>query len=458
MAGPTSVHEHWSGRLVFLLAAIGFAVGLGNIWKFPYIAGENGGGAFVIIYLVVAFVIGVPLVMTELMIGRRAGLSAIGSMRAAAKEAGAPSAWSLVGGLAILATFVILTFYAVVAGWAMDYFVLAIIGAFSGVDQAGSKEMYDNLLTSPLRLMFWQAVVMALVVFITSRGVSRGIEKAVLVLMPMLFALVLLLVGYGAVAGDFERALTFLFMPDFSQVTAQTFLIAVGQAFFSVGVAMAAMMTYGAYLPKHVSIPTSAVIIVGADTGVAILAGLAIFPIVFANGLTPGEGPGLIFQTLPLAFGNMPFGHILGIVFFLMLIAAALTSAIANFEPIVSWVEERQGMARKKGAIIAGVVVYVCGLGSVFSFNALSDYHPLDFIALFEGMTIYTVTDFIVSNIFLPLGALLMAIFAGWVMKKETSNEELGLSGGVAFKLWLFAVRVIAPAALLLMLYFGLTG
>lgn len=448
-------HETWSSRTAFLLSAIGFAVGLGNIWRFPYIAGENGGGAFVLIYLAVVFAIGAPLVAAELMIGRRGRMSPIVSMRKVAKESGASEAWGLVGVTALVATFAILTFYAVVAGWAMDYLLRALVGGFRNLDAAQSRAMFDDLLASPWRLALWQGVVLAVTAFITSRGVNRGIERAALVLMPMLFAILIIMAVYGATTKGFADAAAFLFVPKFEDVTARTFLVAIGQAFFSVGVAMGGMMTYGAYLPKSIKPPASSVIIVSADTLVAIVAGLAIFPIVFAYGLEPAEGTGLVFQTLPLAFSAMPFGEVIAALFFLLLTAAALTSTVANFEPLLSWAQERRGLSRRRAAVIFGVLIFAVGAGSVLSFNLLKDFHPLAFIALFEGMTIYAATDFIASNILLPVGALFTAIFAGWVVKQEIAREELELPEGLAFRGWRFLIRYVAPVAIVVLLVFA---
>lgn len=443
-----AVHENWSSRLTFLLAAIGFAVGLGNIWKFPYVAGQNGGSAFVVIYLVVIFCIGAPLVAAELLIGRRGRMSPVPSLRNVAAEVGASRRWGIIGVVAMLATFMILTFYTVVAGWAADYLFLALTGAFRGITAEESAAMFNELLATPWRLALWQLVIIAITVFISSRGITRGIERASLILMPMLFAILVLLAIYGATTGGFAQAAQFMFKPDFSEVGPQTVLVAIGQAFFSVGVAMGGMMVYGAYLPKDIHVMKSSLIIVSADTLVALVAGFAIFPIVFGYGLSPGEGTGLVFMTLPIAFGSMPFGGIVAILFFVLLVSAALTSTLANLEPLVSWAEERKGANRKRSTVIAGVLIFVVGSGSVLSFNWLSEFHPLGFIGLFEGMTIYDATDYIASNLLLPLGGLLTAVFAGWIVTRDAAREELGISDGAVFRVWRFLIRYVAPVAI----------
>lgn len=453
-----AVHEKWTSRTTFLLSAIGFAVGLGNIWRFPYIAGENGGGAFVLIYLVVVLCIGAPLVAAELLIGRRGNLSPIGSMRAVAKEAGASPAWAGVGTIALLATFLILTFYSVIAGWAADYLWRSLSGAFGGLDADGSRAMFDSLMASPGRLALWAAVMLGLAVFITRRGVSRGIEIASLSLMPLLFGILILMAIYGTTLEGFGEAVSFLFYPDFTKVTAQTFLIAIGQAFFSVGVAMGGMMTYGAYMPDNIKVPSSTLVIVGADSMVALVAGLAIFPIVFSNGLGPSEGTGLVFQSLPIAFGTMAYGGVIGIAFFILLVAAALTSMVANLEPLVSWAEEHRGLSRSAAAPLIGLAVFVLGMGSVLSFNVLANFHPLAIFPLFEELTIYGATDYIASNILLPLGAMLTAIFAGWIMNRHATRDELDLADGLLFKAWLFLVRFVGPVAIGALMIFAFIG
>lgn len=452
--------EHWSSRLTFLMASVGFAVGLGNIWRFPYVVGENGGSAFVLIYLLFAFGIGVPLVMAEWTIGRRgsAAASASGSVRDVARQSGASPAWGNVGGIAVLAVFMLMLFYTVVAGWTMDYLVRAASGSFEKITAERSAAMFESLMANPWRLGFWHTVVVVLTVYINSRGLKGGIERAVNLLMPALFVSLILMVGYASTVGNLGAAVEFLLTPDFSRVTADTLLMALGQAFFSIGIAMAVMITYGSYLDKDVSIPRNAFIVVGADTLVALLAGFAIFPLVFAHQLAPDSGAGLVFQTLPIAFGELPGGQLFGSIFFLLLIAAAITSCIANFAPIVAWTEERFSISHKKAAGLSGFVMWLLGLGAVFSFNVLSDFHPLSFIDRFEGKTIYDSLDDIMSNILLPVGAFLTALFVGWFASKDAIREEMGLPDGLAFKTWRVLIRFVVPAAVAIIFVVSMTG
>ena len=439
------------------MAAIGAAVGLGNVWKFPYTAGVSGGGAFVLIYIVSIAAVAAPIVMAELLIGRRGRRSPVNSFRELASKAGASTGWRWVGVINVTAVFLILTFYSVIAGWALAYVPKVVSGAFSGMGSEAVGQEFDELLASPLSMILWHGMFMILTVAIVARGVAGGIEKAVKFLMPSLFAMLLVLVGYAAVAGDFGAAVDFMFSVDFSKINAEVVLAAIGQAFFSVSVAMGLMIAYGAYLPETVRIPRASFIIAGADTLVALLAGLAIFPLVFANGLDPAEGPGLIFVTLPIAFGSMPAGSLFGTIFFLLLIFAALTSSIAIMEPIVSWADEETAMARGPSAILVGAAAWLIGLVTVFSFNVWSGIHPLSAFKTFEGKTIFDLIDYLTSNIMLPLGGILIAVFAGWILSRSDTMDELGLSDGLAYRAWQFGMRFLAPVLVAAVLVFNLT-
>jgi NSS family neurotransmitter:Na+ symporter len=340
----------------------------------------------------------------------------------------------------------------------MDYFVRAASGAFAGITGEASKATYDSLMASPTRLVFWHTVVVILTVYINSRGLHGGIEKAVNFLMPALFIALLLMVGYAFVVGDMAAAAKFLLTPDFSKVTGDTLLMALGQAFFSIGIAMAVMITYGSYLDRTTSIPQNAFIVVGADTLVALLAGFAIFPLVFAHGMAPNAGEGLVFQALPVAFGDLPAGSVFASIFFFLLIAAAVTSCIGNFAPVVAWTEEKFDMSHSRAAFVSGFAMWLLGIGSALSFNVLKDFHPLDFIPTFKGMTIYSVIDFIMANMLLPIGAFLTAIFIGWFATRDKIREETGLPDGLAFKTWLILIRFVIPVALAVVFLSGILG
>ncbi len=446
LEGSNAKRGLWSSRLAFILAATGSAVGLGNIWKFPYITGENGGGAFVLVYLLCIAAVGLPIMMAEVLIGRRGGHSPVQSLRLIAERDRLKPAWRMVGAVGVLAGFLILSFYSVIGGWAVSYVGTAASGQLVGQSAEAVGAIFSNLLGDPLTLLLWHTVFMALVMFVVAKGVRAGLERAVSILMPGLFVLLLIAVGYAMTSGEFGRAVSFLFQPDFSKLSTSGILVALGHAFFTLSLGMAVMMAYGSYLPKNVSIAKTSIAVSVIDTGVALLAGLAIFPIVFANGLEPGAGPGLIFQTLPLAFGQMPMGSLFGTLFFVLLIFAAWTSGISLLEPIVEWLEERKGMNRTASTLGAGVVCWALGIASILSLNLWSDFAPLGSIAMFEGKTIFDLLDFFTANILLPLGGLLVAVFAGWVMSREAVEKELALSGPM-FRLWYLTIRYFTPVA-----------
>ena len=446
LEGSNAQRGLWSSRLAFILAATGSAVGLGNIWKFPYVTGENGGGAFVLVYLLCIAIIGIPIMMAEVMIGRRGGHSPVNSIKAIAQRDGLNPAWKLVGAVGILAGFLILSFYSVIGGWAISYVGTTASGQLSGQTADAVGAIFSGLLSNPGTLLLWHTVFMALVMLVVAKGVRSGLERAVGILMPALFVLLLIVVGYAMTTGHFGQAAAFLFQPDFSKLTTSGVLVALGHAFFTLSLGMAVMMAYGSYLPKKISIAKTSITVSVIDTGVALLAGLAIFPIVFANGLEPGAGPGLIFQTLPLAFGQMPMGSLFGTLFFILLIFAAWTSGISLLEPIVEWLEEQKGMNRTVSTLGAGVVCWALGIASILSLNLWADFAPLGFIPMLEGKTIFDLLDFFTANILLPLGGLLVALMAGWVMSKPAMEKELALSPGT-FNLWFVTVRFITPIA-----------
>lgn len=441
-------HEQWSSRLVFILAATGSAVGLGNIWKFPYITGVYGGGAFVLVYLLCIAAIGIPIMMAEVMIGRRGRQSPIHSMAILARQEGRPSAWQIAGWSGVLAAFLILSFYSVIAGWAVAYVFYAVGGTFSGATTEAIGGLYSGLLSDPVKLLVWHTVFMGMTVFVVARGVKAGLEKAVSILMPALFVLLLVMVGYAMTTGHFAQGVAFLFQPDFSELPPEAILTALGHAFFSLGVGMGVMIAYGSYLPRDFSITQAAVIISIMDTVVALLAGLAIFPIVFANNLAPGEGPGLIFQTLPLAFGHMPGGLFFGTLFFILLVFAAWTSSIGQLEPVVEWLEEHHGVKRRTAALGAGFVIWLLGIASVLSFNLWSEITLL-------GRTVFDMLDFLTGSILMPLTGLLVALFAGWAMSKASTQEELGLRG-TGYQVWYFLIRYVAPIGVMVVFVYQL--
>ncbi|MDH5514943.1 MAG: sodium-dependent transporter [Gammaproteobacteria bacterium] len=444
-----SIHGQWSGRLAFILAATGSAVGLGNIWKFPYITGENGGGAFVMTYLLCIAVIGLPIMMAEVLIGRRGRQSPINTMRELAADAGASRYWVLLGWAGVVAGFLILSYYSVIAGWALAYVFRAAAGLFTGLTADGVQSIFHDLIGEPERLMAWHTLFMVMTMIIVARGVRSGLEKAVRFLMPALLVLMLVLMGYAWNSGYFEQGVEFLFRPDFSKITPNAVLTAMGHAFFTLSLGMGAIMVYGSYLPDRISIARASVAISIADTAVALLAGMVIFPIVFANSLDPGAGPGLIFQTLPIAFGHMPYGAFFGMLFFILLVFAAWTSAISLIEPAVAWLVENRGHSRVNASVVAGISTWLFGLLTVFSFNIWSDFKPLA-VGKFADMTLFDLLDYLTANIMLPLGGLLIAIFAVWKMSRASTVDELNMGDRFFYPLWRFLVRYITPIAVII--------
>ena len=444
-----SIHGQWSGRLAFILAATGSAVGLGNVWKFPYIAGENGGGAFVLIYLLCIAVIGIPIMMAEVLIGRRGRQSPINTMRDLAGEEGASPHWQWLGWAGVVAGFLILSYYSVIAGWALAYVFRAAAGLFTGLTADGVQSIFNNLISEPERLLAWHTIFLVMTMVIVARGVRSGLEKAVEFLMPALFVLLLILIGYAWNSGHFQEGLDFLFKPDFSKITGAGVLEAMGHAFFTLSLGMGAIMVYGSYLPDRVSIAKTSIAIGLADTTVALLAGMVIFPIVFANSLEPGAGPGLIFQTLPIAFGHMDYGAFFGMLFFVLLVFAAWSSAISLIEPAVAWLVENRGHTRIYAAVVAGIATWLFGLLTVFSFNIWSDFKPIA-IGVFADMTLFDLLDYLTANIMLPLGGLLIAVFAVWKMSRASTVDELGMGERFFYPIWRFLVRYITPIAVII--------
>jgi NSS family neurotransmitter:Na+ symporter len=462
MTITTSVHGMWSSRLAFILAATGSAVGLGNIWRFPYTAGEYGGGAFVLVYLVCVAAIGIPVMMAEIMLGRRGRQSPINTMRLLAEQAGAHHLWQLIGWIGLIAGFLILSFYSVIAGWTLAYSVRAGAGQFHHIDAASAQTIFSTLIADPERLLAWHTIFMVLVVVVVSRGVSHGLEKAVKFMMPALFLLLLLMVGYATQSGAFMDGLSYLFKPDFEEFRAhagEAVLSAMGQAFFSLSLGMGAIMVYGSYLNSQASITQNTIIIASMDTLVALLAGIAIFPIVLANGLEPGSGPGLIFQTLPIAFGQMPGGQLFGTLFFILLVFAAWTSAISLLEPFVAWLVENRGFNRARASMIGGSAIWLLGIACLLSLNVWSDV-TLAAIIPFDWLTHVTLAnkaildlfDYLTANLLLPLGGILIAIFAGWILTRDVSAQELTQGETIHYRLWRFLIRYISPIGIFIVL------
>ena len=439
-----SKHGMWSSRLMFIFAAAGSAVGLGNIWRFPYLAGENGGGVFVLAYLACIALIGLPILISEILLGRAGRQSPINAMVQLADVSKVSRNWQVIGWMGALAGFMILSFYAVIAGWAMAYVLEMMSGRFVGVDPAQAAASFETFISDPAQVVAWQTGFMILTIAIAARGVGRGLEVTVRYLMPALFFLLVALVIYsGVTSGRFVDGLAFLFQPDFERFDSSSLITAMGQAFFTLSLGMGAIMAYGAYMPKGSSIVGTAATIAVLDTSVALMSGLVIFPLVFANGLESSAGPGLMFITLPIAFGQMTGGQVFGTAFFVLVSFAAITSSISLLEPAVAWVVEKTSLGRVRAASLVGGVAWLLGLGSALSFNLGADW------TLPNGFNFFDTMDYVSNNILLPLGGILIAVFAGWRLSGETLQEQMQEDQG-ALVLWRFLTRYLAPVGVLI--------
>lgn len=466
VATSANPRDGWSSRTAFVLAAIGSAVGLGNLVRFPAEAGANGGGAFVLFYVLCIILIGLPVLLCETLIGRHGQAAAPESYRKLAVESGASSAWELVASLGVASAFLVLSFYCVIGGWVLYYIGLfgadlvttGLAGpAFDGmayeqVDALFPAMIGDGTVTSLLDLVF-----LGITLFFVARGVSGGIEKVAVYLMPTFFVLLLGITIYGFFGGAMQETFAYLFTFEPQKLTPEVMLAAVGQAFFSLSLGVAGMVTYGAYVGRDVNLAGTSAIIAGADTAVAMIAGLCIFPIVFAAGLAPNGGLGLMFQTLPHAFQEIPFGSLIGLAFFVMVGFAALTSSVALMEVPTAWVIDRFNLRRGAAAALVTLGAAVLGVLSALSTGALAGFHPLGFIPLFEGMGTLDALDGLTSKVTLPMGALLTSIFVGWIADRRLVDSENGLSGGL-HHFWRFLVRFACPLALAAIMVFGLTG
>jgi NSS family neurotransmitter:Na+ symporter len=428
-------HGAWVGKWTFILAATGSAVGLGNIWGFPYKAGTNGGGAFVLIYLGCILIIGLPIMISEIIIGRKAGNSPINAMKNVALESKKSSLWQVVGWSGIFAGILILSFYSVIAGICLNY--IFISATSSGA--INSSDQFSSVISSPANLIMWHTIFMLMTALIISAGIKDGIGRMVKILMPMLGFLMIFMVIYSMINGDFTKALSFLFAPDFSKVTSDTLLQAMGQAFFSLSLGMGSIMAYGAYMPKDQKVVGSSFTVASLDTLIAMLAGLAIFPIIFAFNLEPDTGPGLVFVSMLSAFNQMQFGQFIGPLFFILLSVAALSSSISLLEPGVAYLSEEGILSRKRSAEIISFFIWVLGIGSALSFNIWSDAD------IIPGKNFLDSMDFIANQILLPLGGMLIAIFVGWFMKESLIKDEIGQTSNALYLIWRFFVKFVAP-------------
>ncbi len=431
--------DEWGSRLGFILATIGSAAGIGNIWRFSYVAGENGGGAFLLVYFAAVILVGLPLVLAELAVGRAARRDAVGAYSVLAPG----TRWHFVGGVAVFAAFLILAYYAVVAGWALKYFVGAIDGSLWTSAGGGYGGFFESFIAGAYEPVIWQSVMVAVTVLVVMRGVRRGIEFANKVLMPVLAVLILALAVWGLFQPGAGEGLAFLFAPDWSALRrSDVYLAAMGQAFFSLGVGMSIFVTYGSYLSGKQPMGRAAGAIVVGDTAIAVLAGVAIFTTVFAFGYDPAAGPQLAFITLPQIFLAIPAGKILGPVFFGLLVAGAITSMVSILEVPVAFFVRRLGVRRTIVAPAVGLAMFIVGVPASLGFGVWSD-------VIWQGRGILDTMDFVASNILLPLGGVAVAVFVGWRWLWWREVPEAQIDGAWLNSVWLWLLRLVAPALIL---------
>lgn len=426
-----NVHGIWSSRWTFILAATGSAVGLGNIWKFPYITGENGGGAFVLVYLMCIALVGIPIMLAEVLLGRKGRHSPINTMRLIAQHAGLSKIWVVVGWSGVVAGLCILAFYSVVASWILDYIFATASGTFEQTNPEKVGAYFGEVRGDIVRVLAWHTIFILLNVVVVASGVTRGLAMVARVLMPLLFVMLLALLAYGIVQGEFLQAVKFLFNFRFSELSGESILVAMGHAFFTLSLGMGAIMAYGAYMPRNASLGKTVVTVGVLDTLVALIAGLAIFPIVFASNIEPGSGPGLLFVSLPVAFGNMSGGLIFGVLFFVLVTVAAWSSAVSLIEPGVAWLVETKSLGRIGAAISLGFVAWCGGVASAYS------------------STVFDFFDVLTAQFMLPLGGLLIALFVGWFLKREVIEKEMDSDGHPLMDIWLFILRYVSPLLVL---------
>jgi NSS family neurotransmitter:Na+ symporter len=453
MAEP---RDFWSGRTGFALATIGAAVGLGSIWKFPYEVGSNGGGAFLLFYLAGLILIVFPLMLVEFAIGRRGQADAARAIETVAATVGASRYWAWGGLLGVAASFIILSYYSVVGGWSFSYAIDIALRGLAGANVRAVQARFDALMAAPLTMSTYHLVYVAVVALIVARGISGGIETACKILMPVLIGLIIILGLFSVAQGDLTATLRFLFRIEPARMTLRVALDALGLGFFSIGVGMSLMITYAAYAGADVDLREVAIITIIGDTAVSMAAGFAVFPVVFAEGLDPAEGPGLMFVTLPLAFAKIPGGTIAAVGFFVLLIVAAVASGISMLEMPVALLT-RRGWSRSGATAASAAAVWLCGLPTVLSFNHWAAWYPFAAVPLFAKATVFDLFDHFASNIMLPIGGIFLALFAGWVLPTRLFVEEIGIGRRAAWLLR-FLLRYIVPSCVAVLALFPLLG
>lgn len=448
MPDPKDSAPLWSSRSAFYLATVGAAVGLGSIWRLPYLAGSSGGSAFVLVFTVACLVIAAPLLVAEFLLGRHSRLSPPYAAGAVAIESGLSRRWNLIGVLGTVAVFAMMCSYTVVASWVLAYSWKCASGKLAGLTRLEVAQVWRNFLASPLEMAAWHIAFLVGVAVILGRGVSRGIEVAAKLRAPILLLLLVVLAAYSLATGDARAGIRFAFAPNLAAITPAVVLAAIGQAFYATGVGAAMMLAYGSYVAKGASLVRAAFIISGSILLVSLLATLTIFPLVFRYGMNPAQGPELVFIVLATGFAEMPGGQLVGTLFFVLLVVAALTPSVAGFEPAVAWMQQNRGISRARAAALAVFAAWLPGVAAALSFNRWAGWHPLGWFPTFKDSTVFDVLDFVPANLLLPVGAFATSLLVGWRISRAIVDAELGETTPIARQWCIWALRYPCPLAI----------
>lgn len=447
-------NQRWSSGLAFSLSAIGAAVGLGSIWRFPYLAGADGGFAFIAVFVLACLVFGAPVLVAEIVIGRWSRRSPPQAAGEIAARFGFSRAWDVVGWTGSIAGFLVVSYYTMIAGWVLAYTWFFLSGNYAhGASAATGK--FQAFIADSHAVTLWQLGFFALVTLISARGLNRGVEWANRWRAPALLAILLVLVAYSLATGDVARGLRFAFAPDLTRLSPVVVLGAVGQALYALGICAGIMIAYGAYMPAGESLGRAVLAVIGSIFAVSLLATLAIFPLVFHYGLNPAGGPELVFQVLPVAFAEMPGGRVIGTLFFALLVLAAFTPTVGLLEPWVAWLTERVGLRRGVAACVSTGLCWLIGQGSVQSFGRWSEWHPVTSIPRLSGLNVFGLFDFLTSNLLMPMSALLVSLFVGWRLNHLIPDAELSGLSTLSRRFLLFALRYLCPAGIVLVVIVG---
>ena len=443
--------DRWSDTLSFVLAVTGAAIGFKTIWQFPHLASQNGGGAFVLIYFLLAYVVGSPLLIALVMLGRRTRMSPVSALADLSVGVRGGRYWSIAGWLAMVGGFIVFSYLSVIAGWTLGYFVRALFGAFTGLTADGLESVFVALVKDPEKQIFWYSVFVATTTAIVAGGVRDSIEPAIKFLVPLLYAMLLSLAIYAVRAGGFADAVSYLFTPDFNKLTPMTWLAAAAQVFFSLGLGTGMALMYGAYIKPDTSIPRAAMTVIGLDALTSIAAALVIFAILFGGGVASASGPSLVFQSLPLAFDHLPLGRWFASLFFGLMVIIALLTAIGLIEPAIVWLEERFSLSRRNAAVMCGASAWTLGLASLFAFNYGA--FSFRFFGVDRNLGAFDVLQILSAEVMLPCAGLVMALFAGWMLSPDSARADLQMRSPCSFDAWLWLLRIVVPVLIVVLLF-----